>query len=574
MDGLNLKSSNLYLRIIAASLPVLLFAYDLSHSQTIPPPSDASGSFLKDNVRLGGEIGVYGELYGMKGQAARRPSSTARLFFRPSVTFFNSLSLNFDFLLSTEGSNARQDINQLGIHPAWGWGRAHAGDFSENFSPYTLSGILVRGGGISINPGNFRLSAVGGFTKRAVSGGAETGAYDRYLYGGKIGIGREEGSFFDLVFLRARDKASSLHQSTTPSSADSLSPTTPTPEPYEITPQENLLVGAIANFSLFDDHLTWRTEADGSLFTRDMGGRADTTIKLPDFVKSVYKPNLSSNVDLAVSSEMNLNLPSVGLRTAYRYIGPGYASLGVGTLLNDLQEFFFSPTVRFAGGSISLDWLRQNDNLAHQKLFTQVRNIYNGNLGFQVTQSWYSSFMGNYTTTANNSTNDTSKVDFTNLLLGTSQMLTFEQGFILQNIAAYFSYQHSGDDSPLRANTRSITRSFTLSGGVPLTPAFMVTPSVGVVSSSFSQRATLQIQSYSVSLQHRALENRLTTVFSLGTSFANDNNNSYRTALTSNYLLTSSDNVSVSVYMTNFRGGDSARKFDETVASLNISHRF
>jgi hypothetical protein len=551
-----------------------LLALGSGHSQTNQSPSATSGGFLKDNVRLGGEVGLYGELYSMQGQPARRPSSTGRLFFRPSLTFFNSFSLNFDFLLSTEGSSARQDINQLGINPMWGWGRAHAGDFSESFSPYTLSGILVRGAGISINPGLFRFSAVGGFTKRAVLGAAEGGAYDRYLYGGKIGIGREEGSFFDLVFLRARDKASSLRQPAALSSADSLNPSMPTPEPYEITPQENLLLGAIANIRLFNDQLTWRTEADGSLFTRDMGGRADTTIKLPDFVKSVYKPNLSSSVDLAVSSEMNLNLPSVGLRAAYRYVGPGYTSLGVGTLLNDLQEVFFSPTVRFTGGSVSFDWSRQNDNLAHQKLFTQVRNTYDGNLGFQGTRNWYSSFMGSYTATANNSTNDTTKVDFKNLLLGTSQTLTFEQGFILQNISAYFSYQHSGDDSPLRTNTKSITRSLTLSGTVPVSQVLAVTPSFGLQSTSFSQRATLEVQSYSVSLQHRALENRLTTVFSLGGSFTNDNNNSYRTTLTSNYLLTTSDVITLSVFLTNFRGSDSSRKFDETVASFNISHRF
>jgi hypothetical protein len=562
------------LRLISVSLLVWLIGVGTGHSQTAQSPSAQSGGFLKDNVRLGGEVGLYGELYGMQGQAARRPSSTGRLFFRPSLTFFNSFSLNFDFLLSTEGSSARQDINQLGINPTWGWGRAHAGDFSESFSPFTLSGILVRGAGISINPGLFRFSAVGGFTKRAVVGGAESGAYDRYLYGGKIGIGREEGSFFDLVFLRARDKASSLRQPAEVSSADSLNPSMPTPEPYEVTPQENLLLGAIANIRLFNDQLTWRTEADGSLFTRDMGGRADTTIKLPDFVKSVYKPNLSSNADLAVSSEMSLNLPSVGLRAAYRYVGPGYTSLGVGTLLNDLQEIFLSPTVRFSGGSVSFDWSRQNDNLAHQKLFTQVRNIYNWNLSYQITRNLYSTIMGNYAGTANNSTNDTTKVDFTNLLLGTSQTFTFEQGSALQNIMAYFSYQHSGDNSPLRANTKSITRSLTLSGTVPLSQAFSCTPSFGFVSSSFSQRSTLQVQSYSVSVQHRALENRLTSVLSIGGSFTNDNNNSYRTTLTSNYLLTASDVVTLSLFLTNFRSSDSSRKFDETVASLTISHRF
>jgi hypothetical protein len=569
-----MKSSMVCLTIVGGSLAVWLVTAGSIRSQPSQVPSDTSKSFLKENVRLAGEVGVYGELYSMQGQAARRPSSTGRLFFRPSLTFFNSFSLNFDFLLSTEGNSARQDINQLGINPTWGWGRAHAGDFSESFSPYTLSGILVRGAGISINPGLFRFSAVGGFTKRAVAGGAESGSFDRYLYGGKIGIGREEGSFFDLVFLRARDKASSLRQPAAVSSADSLNPIMPTPEPYEITPQENLLLGAIANIRLFNDQLTWRTEADGSLFTRDMGGRADTTIKLPDFVKSVYKPNLSSSVDLAVSSEMNLNLPSVGLRAAYRYVGPGYTSLGVGTLLNDLQEVFFSPTVRFTGGSVSFDWSRQNDNLAHQKLFTQVRNIYNWNLGYQITQNLYSTIMGNYAGTANNSTNDTTKVDFTNLLLGTSQTLMFEQGSPLQNIMLYLSYQHSGDNSPLRANTKSITRSLTLSGTVPLSQVFSCTPSFGFVSSSFSQRSTLQVQSYSVSVQHRALENRLTSVLSIGGSFTNDNNNSYRTTLTSSYLLTTSDVITLSLFLTDFRSSDPSRKFDETVASLNISHRF
>jgi hypothetical protein len=255
-------------------------------------------------------------------------------------------------------------------------------------------------------------------------------------------------------------------------------------------------------------------------------------------------------------------------------VGPGYTSLGVGTLLNDLQEVFFSPTVRFTGGSVLFDWSRQNDNLAHQKLFTEVRNIYNGNLSYQITRSWNSNFMGNYAGTTNTSTNDTTKVDFTNLLLGTSQTFTFEQGSALQNIMAYFSYQHSGDNSPLRANTKSITRSLTLSGTVPLNQAFSCTPSFGFVSSSFSQRATLQVQSYSVSVQHRALENRLTSVLSIGGSFTNDNNNSYRTSLTSNYLLTTSDVISLSLFLTNFRSSDSSRKFDETVASLNITHRF
>lgn len=172
-----------------------------------------SQNLIQKNFSISGEIGAYGELYSMKGQPERRPRSTGRVFFRPTLNLFNLIQIPFEFLLSTEGNSARQNINQFGINPSWDWGTLHLGDFTEDYSQYTLSGINIRGGGIIFKPGNFRFSAATGYTQRSVPGGAQDGSFKRFLYAAKLGYGNEESSYVDLIFLRAKDDLSSLNQS-------------------------------------------------------------------------------------------------------------------------------------------------------------------------------------------------------------------------------------------------------------------------------------------------------------------------------------------------------------------------
>jgi len=165
-----------------------------------------SQNFFQKNFSITGEIGAYGELYSIEGQPKRRPSSTGRIFFRPTINLFGIFQIPFEFLLSTEGSAARQNINQFGINPKWGWGSLQAGDFTEEYSQFTLSGIKIRGGGLSLTPGKFRFSTAVGFTQRFVSGGAQDGSFKRFLFAAKLGYGSEESSFIDFIFLRARDE--------------------------------------------------------------------------------------------------------------------------------------------------------------------------------------------------------------------------------------------------------------------------------------------------------------------------------------------------------------------------------
>lgn len=526
-------------------------------------------------VALSGELGTYGEWYSIRGQNKRRPSSTGRLFLRPTLTLFDALSINIDVLLSTEGSGARQNINQFGLHPTWAWGKAHLGDFSDSYSDYTFNGILVRGGAVSINPGLFRFSALGGFTKRAVPGGASDGAFDRYLYGGKLGIGTEAGGYVDLLFLRVRDKISSLPPLPSGSTPiDTLNPSANPLRDYEVTPQENLIGGILSNLKFLDNRIQWKTEATVSLFTRDMRVASDTTIKLPGFVKDLYRANITSNVDAAVTSEVQVDLENVSVRGGYKWIGPGYNSLGVASLFNDQQEFLLAPSFRIADWSVSLTYTRQNDNLLDQKTFTIVRNIYGANVTFRPAPVLTSNILANYVVMSNDATNDTMRIAFSNLMLGTNQIFSLPPGSAVQTVTFSYIFQHSGDDVPLRSGSRSTGHSTTLSAAIPMGTTFTLTPSVSVVFYTVGALGSQTTQTYSLAASHRTLENKLTTTLASAASFVRSST-TFRNSLSSVYQIAPMTSIGLSVGMTTFRGGTfPSREFDEFIGTLNVTQRF
>jgi len=538
-------------------------------------PAQVPGMGPRGPVILSGEMGTYGELYSISGQTRRRPPSTGRLFLRPTLTLFDALSLNFDILLSTEGSGARQNINQLGLHPTWSWGRAHLGDFSDTYSDYTFNGILVRGGFISINPGLFRFSAIGGYTKRAVFGGVSDGAYDRYLYGGKLGIGTDAGGYVDLMFLRVRDKISSLPAPpSSPTIIDTLNPSANPLRAYEVTPQENLIAGILTHLKFLENRLQFKTEASLSLFTRDMRVEADTTIKLPNFVKDLYRANVTSNVDVAVASELLLDIDNVSVRAGYKWIGPGYNSLGVASLLNDQQEFLLAPSFRVADWSVSLTFTRQNDNLLNQKLYTTVRNLYGATVTFRPAAVWTSNVFGNVVLMSNDATNDTMRIAFKNLTLGTNQIFAFAPGSAVQTVTFSYVFQHSGDDVPLRSASRTTGHSTTLGAAIPLGTSFTVSPSVSMVFYTLAALGTQTTHVYALALSHRALQNKLTATLASSASFVRSST-TFRNTLSSVYQIGPMTNIGFSVGMTTFRGGTVLTpKYDEYIAMLNLTQRF
>ena len=630
--------------------------------------ADSTKSFFAKNIYVTGDLGTYGELYSISGRAKRRPSATGRIYFRPTLHLFKLIDIPFEFLISTEGSSARQNINQFGINPTWSWGNLHLGDFSEIFSNYSLGGINIRGAGLTITPGQFSLSVVGGYTQRAVQGGASNGSYDRYLYGAKIGLGKSSGSNFNLLFLRVRDKPSSL-----PSAAPSITVLSPnggdvfpigsiqtirwtsvnlpggvvievsrdggstysvlfTNEPntgsvswtvtgtqsfqavikiislddstiYDIsdeefsigsnvpgqagniapvvsngaavTPQENLVGGLTWKILFLNNKLSWQSEVDGSVYTRDM--RAETinldSVSIPNFVKGIYSPKISSSVDYSVNTELGFNLNSVNAKIGYKFIGPGYTSLGLPYLINDQQEFTAMTSFRISRFGVNLNWARYNDNLIDQKLYTTIRNQYNLSLSGMITSYWN----GNITTTilnmGNNSNNDTTKVNFSTFLLSTTHSFMFSRSSVLRTVTLSYNYQSSGDSSPLRKGTTSISNNLTFGLNFQVTKTITANASAGFIASTYADTIKSKTQVFSIGAQESFLNRKLTASINLSNS-STGSDNAFNLNISSGYKISKADNIYLSILSNNFKGGSLGSSYHEYITSLTISHRF
>lgn len=541
-------------------------------------PSAAMQGLHGDMISLTGDIGTYGELYSISGRDSRRPSSTARLFFRPTVSFYDAMTLSFNFLLSTEGSSRSaqhqiNQINQLGIRPQWSWGYANAGDFTETFTPYTLNGIMIRGGGFSINPGLLRLSAVGGVTRRG--GASETsGAFDRYVYGGKIGVGDNE-EFFDIAFVRVRDTPSKF-QIIQP---DSIPPPDSTQvgtaiSPYQDTPQENLVLGIVTSFKMFDDIVDFRGEANGSAFTRDMTSSKIKEDKVPSIVNGLYSPRLSTSADYAYDLKMGFNLSPLTLKAGYRYIGPGYNSLGLASLINDLREISLGTGVRFTGWSAALNWSRQNDNLLDQKLNTTIRQTFGGNFSLRPLPTWNMGILGNLLTMRNYALGDTiSLVDFLAMNIGTTQSIMFSRDGTFRSASLSYMFQRTADKNPLRVNNGSHSHTVSTSAMAQLAEDLTVLPSVSIVVSRAGLQSWTTIETYSVTPQFRALENAFVATLMLGLT-RSQGTSSLQTSLTAMYRLTQSNTMTLSIRRTGFQGNSQFNPdYSEHTASLTLSQK-
>jgi hypothetical protein len=544
-------------------------------AQFLPPMRDTSAArpnFFSEAFRCSGELSAYGELNGITGAPSRRDPSTGRIYFRPTLTFLDAVTVGADLLLSTEGNSSRQDINQLGLHPSWRWGRAHIGDFSDEISPYTLSGIPLRGGGVIINPGLFRFSVLGGEARRAVTGGSETGSYKRYLAGASIGVGDDNASYVDLQILRVRDDPASLADPNPLFTAfDYDTAGIAQANPYATTPQENLVAGIRSRTVLFDRAITWNVEANGSMYTRDMRVVEDTTNSVPQFVRDIYTPRVSSNADFMVATDMALNLSSVNLRTGYKYIGPGYTSLGVGWMSNDLQEILIAPMVRIPAGTVMVSWARQNDNLLGQKVNTTVRHTTTALVTMRPKSEWSSSVRVLSMTMDNNAPGDSARFGFQTLIIGTNQQYAFPHGSFFRSVSVDYSYSGSTYAVAARPDTRSTTHSAGVGATIPLTDDLLFLPATNV-SASVDRGATNW--STVLTAQHRAFASRLSTTGSFMWSFDNQQANSLRFRLSSSLAVT--DKLSVSASLTWNRYSSPSvlyGQFTEQTAYLMVTQR-
>jgi hypothetical protein len=268
----------------------------------------------------------------------------------------NNLQANLDRLgLRSGAEKIFMAVQVLGI-----------GTNYPSYTPYTLDGVPVTGVNIEMTPAFFYLAFTGTLNQQGIT----NSAYRRNLYAGRFGFGGREGSHLHFTGLYARDDESSI-------SVDSSNLT--------LTPNANHLFGVDAKLLLFDDRLTLAGEAVGSVLTRDVRDAGLETESVPQFVKDIVHPKVSSSFGYmyAVKTSYTNDETSTRLSFGLKMIRPGFASLGVPSLRTDNFGFEARFDQRFVERRISLStfFKREHDNLIDWKSSTTTTTALGVNLG-------------------------------------------------------------------------------------------------------------------------------------------------------------------------------------------------
>ncbi len=539
--------------------------------QSTPPTTTASPT--NKIVDFTGEVGMFGELYNISGIPARRPSSTGRVYLRSTLTAWNSISTSINLMLSNEGSSARQDINQFDFNPRWKWGEAHAGDFFQDLSPLTLSGIKVRGGALLLAPGKWRLSLISGRTSRSVDASNGNRSYERSLTGARVGFGRIDGTSFDFIVVDARDRLSSLAVTPADTTTTDTLQSDFEQNPLSVTPQENIVASTVFNLVLMNRKVHWRNEVSGCGITRDRRSAELDNSDVPSFLTDLFTPRKSSSADFAYTTDLRAEIKRLTLTGGFHYTGPGYVSLGLASLISDKQEITSGASLRLRKGVVRLDGAFQHDNLIHQKSYTTNRLRFSSLLSYRLRSNWNATIAAIYTGMSNDAPSDTTRLDYGSWILrtGHNYMFNRRQGF--RSISLDLLYQHAADGNPLRKSSATESESGTLSTNYGISSSLEIAPSIGLISSQVGEAGRILTQNYMLTARHTAFREKLSSSATLAV-IVGDVTTTLRPQLRSAYLFDHDLTLTVEAEATSLKGGPESGRFDEVAGRLILSRRF
>lgn len=535
-------------------------------------------------VTITGQSTAFGEVYGIRGAPRRRPPSTARIAVTPTMQIGRLMTLSADMILSTEGSEMRQNMNILGLHPVWAWGRAHLGDYADQFALLTLNGVNVKGAEVDLYPANLRFTLGGGRTRRAVEGYALEQSYAQYLLAGRIGYGNMKKNYLDVHFVKVKDDIESLPEAPQGWDYPVVNPDTLQAEEDTLwidrtftqvrtAPQENLVLGCVLAVSL-PSRMRLSVEASASAYTKDLYAEAVPldSVDMPGLVRDMmdlaFTPRRSSFGDYALNSNLEMDFFGAKTQLGYRYIGPGYISLGTPSTLNDRRELTFGTSFTSGPHRIQVRVTRFSDNLLGQRETTNMRHQIRTGINSMVGR-WRSVIQVNGLFLGNRTSSDSLAYDFKTWIITTQQGLVFASGSWIRQAGLQYTFQQSKKEKWLQ-DTDAIYHTVTITGQFREIWNIDANVSVGLSFRKPETGASFTSQVYSLRLTRRAMDNRLMTSLFSTSSLIRDTQ-MIQTGLTAGYRLTDKMQISVNVASNVFRG---PRNFEELRSSLRLSHQF
>lgn len=465
--------------LASAVLCALAGAPRTAHAQAQVARPDTGSSWLAR--RLGGQAQVFSEMYGISGMERRRPGSTWRIVATPRLGIIGGTEVGLDLLLSSEGNEARQSINQVAFEPNWGWGQLHLGDFSKDYSPYTMSGLRIRGAGVDIERWGVRASLQGGRSAALITA-ADGPQYRRSVIAAAVGIGTIGQRSLDLRLLRAQD---ALIPDETPVFDTLGLDTLPADlRPQQRTrPQENIVAALGGTLRFFDRKLALKGEVAGALLTRDLTSPAVNGDSVDSPLGGIGTLRTSSLGDAAYTLDAQYAGRGFGLRGGYEAIGAGFTSLGLAYLINDRRSWNAGGDVRLIGGRMQLQgrFQRQENNLQSQKVATTTRDVLTGTATVRLPADLTVSLVALLAAAGNAETNDTLLVDNRTSTMNLSLSKPWRFVGRGANASLAYSVQSTEDLNPVRLTPKVSVQTANLALSVPLLSWLSAAPAVSAV---------------------------------------------------------------------------------------------
>lgn len=338
------------LRRILLLTALLLLGMKPSYAQNI---EEVLAFRKKKPLKISGSISARATLFSSQPSEARQ-SFTYQLTGAVNLSLYELLNIPLSFNLNNYGANFSYPSlpNRLSLHPSYKWAKAHIGDVSMSFGPYTLNGHQFTGLGVELSPGRWQVSAMAGRLLKRVDADPNIPSlqvgYERWGYGLKT---RYEGSTFALggTVFAARDRDGRISFD-----IDALG----------IYPKGNIALGLEGSLSLIKD-LKLSLEYGLSRMQQDL---RSTEV-------SYYH---------ALKADVSYSFVGNTLGVGYERIDPGYATLGAYYFNNDYENLTLNYSRSFFDSklSLALSGGLQRDDLMGQKQEHNKRFVGSAQVGF------------------------------------------------------------------------------------------------------------------------------------------------------------------------------------------------
>ncbi len=437
-----------------------------------------------------------------------QPASTFEIRLNGGFNF-HGISAGINLYFNSDDRFTPQATSFYSLTPSWSWGRIYIGNFSPSFSPLTLSGISLMGGGIELFPGIFRLFIVSGRVKRASTDSTEL-AYERSLWGIRLGLGRLTGTRITLI--NSKDIASSANDSTM--------------RAHGIYPQENWVLEVSQRISLFGGKFKVAGLGAVTLLTRDINAIPIEIGKVPDWVKKNFRINSSTSADYAYRVESSLRLKNISLDYTHGYAGPGYESHGISGTISDKVEDMVRTNLTFGSRFImGLSYSISRDNIIETRNGTS--NTQNASLYITLLASRNVSFFSSAMVSKLDKTGDVDTFNMkknntlsvssgVSLRFSRSLSLNLNGGFARVKTETYISNASARSTSASVALNHRLSRIFSYGLGYSMTSTQSDTLTGVVHSPSVSIK--FNFKRLNLSFSSKAGVSQGKTIFNLGAS--------------------------------------------------------